>query len=168
MSGSTIKPWNKLVRLREDVRTGDLSLHEFAADLFDVVNRTGQRPLYEQPARFFPLTFATASLREIVGSVAERLRGKSAKAIRRFEQTYGGGKTHLLVTVTHIYRDPDNLPDVPAVRKFETAMGGSAPKARVHRGVLRQAGLGKAGQADKCQHRIDGAFADDGAVEVDT
>jgi hypothetical protein len=43
MSGSTLKPWNKLVRLREDVRSGELSLQEFAADLFDVVNRTGKR-----------------------------------------------------------------------------------------------------------------------------
>ena len=25
MSGTTLKPWNKLVRLREDVRTGELS-----------------------------------------------------------------------------------------------------------------------------------------------
>ncbi len=131
MSGTTLKPWNKLVRLRDDVRSGELSLQEFAADLFDVVNRTGKRPVYEQPARFFPLTFATTSLRDIVAGTAERLRGKSAKAIRQLEMTYGGGKTHTLVTLTHIFRDPDTLPDVPSVHEFESAMGGKAPKARV-------------------------------------
>ena len=131
MSGTTLKPWNKLVRLRDDVRSGELSLQEFAADLFDVVNRTGKRPVYEQPARFFPLTFATTSLRDIVAGTADRLRGKSAKAIRQLEMTYGGGKTHTLVTLTHIFRDPDALPDVPSVHEFESAMGGKAPKARV-------------------------------------
>ena len=74
MSGTTLKPWNKLVRLRDDVRSGELSLQEFAADLFDVVNRTGKRPVYEQPARFFPLTFATTSLRDIVAGTAEAAR----------------------------------------------------------------------------------------------
>ena len=131
MSGTTLKPWNKLVRLRDDVRSGALSLQEFAADLFDVINRTGKRPLYEQPARFFPLTFATLSLREIVAGTAERLRGKSAKAIRQLEMTYGGGKTHTLVTLTHMFREPETLPDVASVREFESAMGGQAPKARI-------------------------------------
>ena len=131
MSGTTLKPWNKLVRLREDVRSGELSLQEFAADLFDVVNRTGKRPIYEQPARFFPLTFATTGLRDIVAGTAERLRGKSAKAIRQMAMTYGGGKTHTLVTLTHIFRDPDALPDVPSVHEFQSAMGGKAPKSRV-------------------------------------
>jgi len=28
-------------------------MEEFAADLYDVAARTGQRPLYEDPARFF-------------------------------------------------------------------------------------------------------------------
>lgn len=131
MSGTTLKPWTKLVRLREDVRSGELSLQEFAADLFDVVNRTGKRPIYEQPARFFPLTFATTGLRDIVAGTAERLRGKSAKAIRQMAMAYGGGKTHTLVTLTHIFRDPEALPDVPSVHEFQSAMGGKAPKSRV-------------------------------------
>ena len=94
-------------------------------------NRTGKRPVYEQPARFFPLTFATTSLRDIVAGTAERLRGRSLRRSGSWEMTYGGGKTHTLVTLTHIFRDPDTLPDVPSVHEFESAMGGKAPKARV-------------------------------------
>ena len=36
-----------------------LSLQEFAADLFDVVNKTGKRPIYEDPGKFFSLSYAT-------------------------------------------------------------------------------------------------------------
>ncbi len=131
MAANVVKPWHKVVRLRDQVRTGELSLQEFAADLFDVVNRTGKRPIYEDPAQFFSLTYATSALRDIVAATADRLRGKSAKAVRQLELSYGGGKTHTMVTLTHLFRDPDALPHVPAVKEFESAMGGKSPKARV-------------------------------------
>jgi predicted AAA+ superfamily ATPase len=78
-------------------------MEEFAADLYDVAARIGQRPLYEDPARFFSLTYATPALREIAAAVADRLRGKSAKGIRQLELSFGGGKTHTMVTLTHWY-----------------------------------------------------------------
>ncbi len=131
MSGTAAKPWNQIVRVREDVRTGALSLQEFAADLFDVVNRTGKRPIYENPDKFFSLSYATSAQRDIAAATAERLRGKSDKAIRQLELTYGGGKTHTLVTLTHLFLDPVVLPDLPAVREFKAAMGGEPPKARI-------------------------------------
>ncbi len=35
-------PWHEVVKLREDVRTGELALNEFAADLYDVALRSGK------------------------------------------------------------------------------------------------------------------------------
>jgi len=131
MSGTAAKPWSQVVRVRDDVRTGALSLQEFAADLFDVVNHTGKRPIYENPEKFFSLSYATSAQRDIVAATAERLRGKSDKAIRQLELTYGGGKTHTLVTLTHLFRDPAALPSLPAVQEFKAAMGGEPPKARI-------------------------------------
>lgn len=131
MSGTAAKPWSQIVRVREDVRTGALSLQEFAADLFDVVNHTGKRAIYEDPEKFFSLSYATSAQRDIAAATAERLRGKSDKAIRQLELTYGGGKTHTLVTLTHLFRDPAALPNLPAVQEFKAAMGGEPPKARI-------------------------------------
>ena len=131
MSTTTSKPWPQLVKLRKEVRDGALSLEEFAANLFDVVGHTGQRPLYEDPERFFSLTYATPALRDIAAATAERLRGKSAKGVRQLELTYGGGKTHTMVTLTHLVRDPASLPPLPAVKEFESSMGGKAPRSRV-------------------------------------
>lgn len=124
-------PWHQVVKLREDVRTGELSLADFAADLYDVVMQKGARPVYEDPARFFALTFPTLKLRDLARDVAQRLAGQNDKAIRQLELTYGGGKTHTLVALHHLARDPGSLPPLPAVEQFRAHIGIPLPTARV-------------------------------------
>jgi hypothetical protein len=119
------------VKLREDVRTGALSLADFAADLNDVMMQKGARPIYEDPAKFFALTYPTFSLRELAKDVVLRLAGKNTKAIRQLELTYGGGKTHTLLTLRHLVHDPASLPNLPAVAQFKSHIGIVLPKARV-------------------------------------
>ena len=48
-------PWHKVVTLRPDLKSGELSLAVFAADLYDVTAQKGVRPVYEDPNRFFAL-----------------------------------------------------------------------------------------------------------------
>ena len=110
------KPWHEVVQLRDDLKTGELSLAVFAADLYDVIMQKGQRPVYEHPAEFFALTYPTYNLRELVKDVALRLAGKSDKAYRKLSVNYGGGKTHTLITLRHLVHDPATLPNLPAVR----------------------------------------------------
>jgi predicted AAA+ superfamily ATPase len=88
------KPWHEVVTLRPDLASGELSLQQFAADLYEVMMQTGKRPVYEQPGNFFALTYPTLNLREFVREVALRLAGKNDKAVRQLALTYGGGKTH--------------------------------------------------------------------------
>ena len=125
---SSRKPWHEVVQLRDDVRSGELSLAVFAADLYDVVMQKGQRPVYEQPAEFFALTYPTYNLRELVKDVVLRLAGQSDKAYRKLSVNYGGGKTHTLIALRHLVHDPDTLPDVPAVQEFEAHIGFKAPE----------------------------------------
>ena len=120
-----------MVALRDDVRTGELSLADFAADLHDVMMQRGARPAYEDPARFFALTFPTFALRELARDVVLRLAGRNTKAIRQLELTYGGGKTHTLVALRHLAHDPEALPGLPAVEQFRSHAGAPLPPARV-------------------------------------
>ena len=119
------------MQLRDDLKTGELSLAVFAADLYDVVMQKGQRPVYEHPAEFFALTYPTYNLRELVREVVLRLAGRSDKAYRKLSVNYGGGKTHTLIALRHLVHDPATLPDLPAVKEFEAHAGFKAPKARV-------------------------------------
>ena len=123
------KPWHHIVRLNDELRTGELSLAQFAADLHEVTLAQGRRPVYEDPEKFFALTYPTHALRELVKDVAARLAGKSDKAVRQLELTYGGGKTHTLITLYHLFRDPAALPDLPAVQEFREHVGADLPRA---------------------------------------
>ena len=127
---STLKPWRQVVQLRDDVRTGELSLAVFAADLYDVVMRKGERSVYEDPAEFFTLTYPTYNLRELVKDVALRLARRSDKAYRTLSVNYGGGKTHTLITLKHLVEDPETLPKLPAIEEFEAHIGHKPPPAR--------------------------------------
>lgn len=122
MAKTTGTPWHKVLTLRDDILSGTLSQREFAADLHDVI-MDENRGVYHDPASFFALTYPTTRLRELAKEVAQRLARKSDKAVRQMALTYGGGKTHALVTLTHLFRQPDTLPDLPAVREFTAHIG---------------------------------------------
>ncbi len=125
------KIWHEVVTLRNDLKSGELPLHMFAADLYEVLMQSGKRPVYETPENFFALTFPTYNLRQLVRDVALRVAGKNDKAVRQLELTYGGGKTHTLITLRHLMADPDGLPKLPAVDEFREAIGQKPPKAHV-------------------------------------
>lgn len=125
------KPWHQVVKLRDDLKTGELSLNQFAADLYEVVMQRGERPIYEKPAEFFALTYPTYNLRQLAREVVLRLAGQNDKAVRQLALTYGGGKTHTLITLFHLVNDPEHLPDLPAVHEFQTEIGIPLPRARV-------------------------------------
>jgi predicted AAA+ superfamily ATPase len=130
MSKLPWKAWHQVVELRPDVRTGELSLSQFAADLYDVIMDCGAA-VYRTPSEFFALTYPTYNLRELAKDVIHRLAGKNDKTIRQLELTYGGGKTHTLITLLHLVRDPASLPDLPAVHEFTQHIGMTPPATRV-------------------------------------
>lgn len=131
MSRLPWKPWHEAVKVRDDLRSGELSLAMFAADLYDVAMKRGLRPVYEEPEQFFALTYPTLNLRELAKDVVLRLAGKNDKAIRQLELTYGGGKTHTLITLFHLVNDPSRLPKLPSVSEFIEHIGMKPPRARV-------------------------------------
>lgn len=130
MSKLAWKPWHKVVQLRADLKSGELSLAVFAADLYDVVMGRA-RKVYADPGEFFALTYPTFNLRELAKDVVTRLAGQNDKAIRQLELTYGGGKTHTLITLYHLVRDPAALPDLPAVQEFLQHIGRTPPRTQV-------------------------------------
>ena len=131
MGKSLWKCWHEAVKLREDLKSGELPLHMFAADLYEVIMQSGKRPIYEDSEKFFALTFPTYNLRQLVRDVVLRVAGKNDKAVRQLELTYGGGKTHTLIALYHLVIDPAKLPKLPAVAEFVEAIGQTPPKARV-------------------------------------
>ncbi|MAT40377.1 MAG: hypothetical protein CL946_12315, partial [Ectothiorhodospiraceae bacterium] len=73
MAKTPWKPWHEVVALRDDLKSGELPMHMFAADLYEVLMESGKRPIYEDPGKFFALTFPTYNLRQLVRDVALRV-----------------------------------------------------------------------------------------------
>jgi Protein of unknown function (DUF499) len=132
MSKLNWKPWHEVVQVRDDLKSGQLTLSIFAADLYDVVMGRA-KPVYQQPSEFFALTYPTFNLRELAKDVVTRLAGKSDKAIRQLELTYGGGKTHTLIALLHLVSEPEGLRKLhlAAVDEFLSHITFEPPKSRV-------------------------------------
>ena len=124
------KPWHEVVKLRDDLLSGDLSLNLFAADLYEVMMQNGKRPIYEKPEEFFAMTYPPTV------SVISSARwccgwpGKM-KGVRQLELTLWRRQDPTLITMRHLVHDPANLPDLPAVGEFIDTIGQTPPTARV-------------------------------------
>lgn len=127
---TTVHPWHEVLALRPDLLSGELEMAEFAADLYDVVEGRGGS-VYREPHRFFSLTYPTHNLRDLVRNVALRLAGKGSKAVHQINVTFGGGKTHALITLFHLANDPATLPPLDAVVEFRQHSGVDFTRARI-------------------------------------
>ncbi len=88
----------------------------FAATLGGV-HAGAARAEFRDPKLFFAHTYFTANLKQIVQDVASRLTGGDGPAVTEMQTPFGGGKTHALLTVYHLVRDPATCLAVPGVRE---------------------------------------------------
>ena len=102
-------------RPRADVLQGAIAEADFAADLAQVIAGTGSAE-YVDPVRFFAHTYPTRGLKNLLANVMRRLSGQSGDAaIFRLDTSYGGGKTHGLIALTHAAR---SARDVETMEEF--------------------------------------------------
>ena len=129
-----MKPWYRVVTLREEVREGrSFSPDEFAIALEQVVAGTAPAD-YSDPEQFFSRTCFTRALREHSGMALRRLAGRTENTapVLTLITQFGGGKTHTLASLYHLAkagRDADKLPGVSDLLK--DAGVDQAPVARV-------------------------------------
>ena len=100
-------------RPRSDVRRGSVTEADFAADLAQVILDQGSKE-YTDPKRFFANTYPTRGLKALLANVCGRLTrsGDEVAAIFRLDTSYGGGKTHGLIALTHAARGMQGVPNV--------------------------------------------------------
>jgi len=100
-------------RPREDVLKGAITEADFAADLAQVIIGKGN-PEYLDPVRFFANTYPTRGLKNLLANVCRRLTGAGGEvaAIFRLDTSYGGGKTHGLIALTHAARGMNGVSNI--------------------------------------------------------
>jgi hypothetical protein len=99
-----MKPWRSVVVPHRDIREGRFDESVFAASLSDVVQ--GRGPLeYQDAATFFRKTYPTQGLVKLLSAVVGRLAETGhGEAVIQIQTPFGGGKTHALVALYHLFR----------------------------------------------------------------
>ncbi len=127
-----MRPWHEVVVPHPDIRAGRFDESVFAADLADVVADRG--PLeYRDAATFFRKTYPTRGVVELLATVLARLSGRgTGEAVIQIQTPFGGGKTHSLIALYHLFTAGQRLADQDLVSQtLKAAAAGDVPSVRV-------------------------------------
>lgn len=122
-----LKSWYSICTPHEDIRNGNLDESTFAIDLWGVVNKQAPQ-MYLEAEDFFKKTFITEGLKTVLTKAALALSGSanSTDRILGLQTSFGGGKTHLLLSLYHFAKDTKReklLENVKGLKLENTASG---------------------------------------------
>lgn len=108
--------WRDVATPHSDVASGNYQQAEFAADLWQVYLGEGTTE-YKDPIEFFRRTYLTESLKSLLSSAALRLSGKSGDPVIQLQTNFGGGKTHSMLALYHLFSGvlPESLEGVESI-----------------------------------------------------
>ena len=119
-----LKPWREVISPHQDVASGSYQQAEFAADLWQVHIGDGESG-YRDPVEFYRRTYLTESLTHMLVGAVRRLTGSGGDPVIQLQTNFGGGKTHSMLALYHLFSggDANNLAGVEAVLEQAGAKG---------------------------------------------
>ncbi len=99
-----LRAWRDVVTPQPDVASGRFQLAEFAADLAQVHRGAGSDE-YRVPRDFFQRTYLTSGLQRLLVDALKRLSGQGGNPVVDLQTNFGGGKTHSLLALYHLFAD---------------------------------------------------------------
>jgi len=132
---SGLIPWRQVVTPHPDVASGKYQQAEFAADLWRVYQDGASAGEYGNPIDFFSRTYLTNGLRRLLLNALKRMNGKGGDPVINLQTNFGGGKTHSLLALYHLFSGADfsSLRDMESF--FEEASDIRPPK-RVNKAII--------------------------------
>lgn len=97
-----LKPWRDIAEPHPDVASGRYTQAEFAADLWQV-HQGKATSEYGDPREFFRRTFPTDGIRRLAKMALERVSGGGGEPVVELQTSFGGGKTHSLLVLYHLF-----------------------------------------------------------------
>ena len=122
---SGYKPWREVVTPHRDVASGRYAQAEFAADLGQV-HRGEATSEYGEAEEFFQRTYITEGLGHLLSNALRRLNGEGGDPVVELQTNFGGGKTHSMLALYHLFsgKDPGKL---SGVESLVEGVGGLKP-----------------------------------------
>lgn len=117
-----LKSWRKVIYPHPDVAEGRYRQAEFAADLAQVARGEGS-PEYLDPIEFFSRTYITAGLNGLLQQALQRLINGNGEPVIQLKTSFGGGKTHSMLALYHLFNKKIRPEKSENVRKILTESG---------------------------------------------
>jgi len=103
-----LRPWREIATPHPDVASGRYRQAEFAADLFQVLTGKAEAE-YQDPVEFFHRTYLTEGLTRLLSQAWARLAGVGGDPVVELQTNFGGGKTHSMLALYHLFGGGDRL-----------------------------------------------------------
>ncbi len=132
-----LRPWREIATPHPDVASGGYKMAEFAADLFQVI--TGRASIeYRDPVEFFRRTYLTEGLIRLLSRAWARLASAGGDPVVELQTNFGGGKTHSMLALYHLFGGEIKPQDVPGLENLipEGLKGGEVDLPVACRAVL--------------------------------
>lgn len=109
-----LKPWREIATPHPDVASGRYKMAEFAANLFEVITGKAEAE-YRDAAEFFRRTYLTEGLTRLLSQAWARLSSAGGDPVVELQTNFGGGKTHSMLALYHLFSGQIKAQDVPGL-----------------------------------------------------
>ncbi len=130
-----LKPWRLVVRPHPDVANGRYTQAEFAADLSQVVQGKAD-PEYGDPKEFFRRTYLTEGLLSLLVTGVKRLSGQGGDPVVQLQTSFGGGKTHSMLALYHLFSGQIGFSEIPDGDKILAQIEQTDDRIEAQRAVI--------------------------------
>ena len=107
--------WRQIMEPHPDVAQGRYQLAEFAANLAQVAHGEGAIE-YRDPVEFFARTYVTDGMAGLLLQALLRTSGKGGEPVIQLKTSFGGGKTHSMLALYHMFRAKVPVDKVPNIK----------------------------------------------------
>ena len=123
--------WREVMQPHPDVRKGQYKNAEFAADLAQVARGEGSIE-YVDPVEFFSRTYITEGMKGLLTTTLQRVAGIGGEPVLQLKTSFGGGKTHSMLSIYHLFHGKLPLHRLPQMEALLGEAGmQSIPDANV-------------------------------------
>ena len=96
----------KSCKFSDEITSGNLDVSKFAVELHNILDGDADKS-YLDPKSFLDNTYLTESMKIILKDSLLRLKDGKGQPVHVLDTSFGGGKTHSLVLLYHIFKNKD-------------------------------------------------------------
>jgi len=113
---------NKKIVAHKNILEGRITERSFVVSFFSFLSGKADK-IYQDPAEFYKLTYMTQNLNGIFNDVLTRLSKGGARPLLVIDTTFGGGKTHTLVGLYHLFKNSNIALENPQIKDILDELG---------------------------------------------